>query len=144
MIFTRELSIERPRRRVLELMMDPANTPQWQSGIQRIEPLSSPGDVPGARSRVVLAVHGIRLDMIETVVRRSPPDLFVSAFESRGVKNLVTNRFLEEGPARTRWVMENSFEFPVLMSPLVGLIRDVMSRQTLEAMQRFKRFAESD
>jgi uncharacterized protein YndB with AHSA1/START domain len=142
MRFSSEVVINRPRGRVLELMTNPENTPQWQPGIQSIKLLSGEEDRVGARSRVVFETHGIRLEMIETIVERNPPDGFVSTFEARGVKNLVANRFYEEGPGKTRWVMDNSFEFSGLMSFAAVFIHDLLAKQTLESMKRFKTFAE--
>jgi carbon monoxide dehydrogenase subunit G len=142
MRFTSEVIIDRPRQRVIELMTDPAHMSQWQPGIQSIEFLSGVKDQVGARSRVVFEMHGIRLEMIETVVRRNPPELFASAFEARGVKNSVENRFYEDGPAKTRWVMDNSFGFSGLMSVVGGFIQDILSKQIRESMYRFKVFAE--
>jgi uncharacterized protein YndB with AHSA1/START domain len=142
MKFAAEIVIDRPRERVIALMADSTHTAQWQPGIQSITPLSADRDAVGARSRVILAMHGIRLEMIETVVRRNPPDEFVSRFEARGVTNLVTNRFYEEAPGRTRWVMENAFEFNGLMAIARPFMRDVVAKQTVESMQRFKIFAE--
>ena len=84
MRFAAEVTINRSRERVIELMADPANTAQWQPGIQSITPLSHDRDAAGAKSRVIVATHGIRLEMIETVVRRNPPDEFVSRFRGAG------------------------------------------------------------
>jgi hypothetical protein len=142
MRFAAEIVIDRPRVLVIELMADPTHTAQWQPGIQSITPLSAERDAVGARTRVIMATHGIRLEMIETVIRRKPPDEFVSRFEARGVRNQVTNRFYEDAPGRTRWVMENDFEFTGLMAIAQPFVRDVVARQTVESMRRFKVFAE--
>ncbi len=142
MKFVAEVIINRPRERVIQLMADPANMPQWQPGIQSITPLNADRDAVGAKSRVIFATHGIHLEMIETVIRRNPPDEFISSFEARGVKNLVSNRFYPEGPGQTRWVMENSFEFSGFMAVARPFIGEILARQTRESMQRFKMFAE--
>lgn len=138
------ITINRPRERVVELITNPDNTPKWQSGVKSIQLLSGEKDQVGAKSRVVFEFNGFRLEIVETVVKRSPPDLFSSAFEARGVKNTVINRFYEVEPDKTRWVMKNEFHFGVLMSVVGVLIRDVISKQTVESMRRFKLFAEKD
>jgi uncharacterized membrane protein len=142
MKFTSQVAIDRPRQRVLELMTDTNNIPQWQQGVRSIELLSGSRDQVGARSRVVFEMRGVRLEMIETVVQYRPPDLFASTFEARGVKNLVENRFYEDEAGRTRWVMDNTFEFKGMMSVLAVFIHDYMTKQTLASMSRFKMFAE--
>ena len=144
MKITSEITIDQPRSRVVELITNPDNTPKWQSGIQSIELLSGAKDQVGARSRVVVELNGFRLELIETVVQRRPPDLYASAFEARGVKNTVVNRFYEAGPEQTRWVMENTFQFGVLMAVVGVFIRDLIAKQTVELMRRFKSFAEKD
>lgn len=142
MKFTSQVAIDRPRKRVLELMTDTNNISHWQQGVRSIELLSGSRDQVGARSRVVFEMRGVRLEMIETVVQHRPPDLFASTFVARGVKNLVENRFYEDQAGRTRWVMDNTFEFSGMMSVLAVLIHDYVTKQTLESMSRFKMFAE--
>lgn len=143
MRFTSKVVVARPRQRVLELLMDPQQLPKWQPGIKSVTLLSGEKDQPGARSRVVVETRGIRMELVETVVKRNSPDEFSSTFEARGVKNLVQNRFYEDGPAQTRWVMENTFEFKGLMSIVGTFIHDAIAKETLESMNRFKSFAES-
>ena len=142
MKFTSQVAIDRPRQRVLELLLDTNNISQWQQGIRSFELLSGSRDQVGARSRVVFEMRGVRLEMIETVIQYRPPDLFASTFEARGVKNLVENRFYEDGAGRTRWVMDNTLEFKGMMSVLGVFIHDTVTKQTLESMSRFKMFAE--
>jgi uncharacterized membrane protein len=142
MKFTSQVAIDRPRQRVLELMTDTNNISQWQQGVRSIELLSGTRGQVGARSRVVFEMRGVRLEMIETVVQYRPPDLFASTFEARGVKNLVENRFYEDGAGRTRWVMDNTLEFKGMMSVLGVFIHDTVTKQTLASMSRFKMFAE--
>jgi uncharacterized membrane protein len=142
MKFTSQVAIDRPRQRVLELMTDTNNLAQWQQGVRSIELLSGSRDQVGARSRVVFEMRGVRLEMIETVVQYRPPDLFASTFEARGVKNLVENRFYEDGVGRTRWMMDYTFEFKGMMSVLSVFIHDTMTKQTLASMSHFKMFAE--
>ena len=142
MNFTTQITINRPRQRVVELIRNPDNIAQWQPGVQSVELIYGERDQIGARSRVVVDMKGVRLEMIETVVKHSPPDLFASAFEARGVRNLVENRFIEEDSDKTRWVMTNAFRFTGLMSLLGLFLDDVVPKQTFESMNRFKIFAE--
>ena len=37
--------------------------------------------------------NGLHLEATETTIKHSPPDLFASTFEARGVRNTVENRF---------------------------------------------------
>jgi hypothetical protein len=127
---------------VLELIRNPDNIAQWQPDVQSVELLVGERDQIGAKSRVVFEMRGFRLEMVETIVEHSPPDLFSSVYEARGVRNRVENRFFEDGPEQTRWVMANSFKFSGLMSFVEIFLRDVVPSQNLESMNRFKSFAE--
>ena len=46
MNFTTQVVIDLPRLRVIELVSDPGNLPQWQTGIKSVELIA------GARNRV--------------------------------------------------------------------------------------------
>ena len=81
--------------------------------------------------------------MVETIVAFAPPDMVRCAcYEAKGVQNLVENRFFADGPAKTRWVLSNSFTFSGLMSFVSPFVQDSVPQQNRDAMQRFKAFAE--
>ena len=56
--------------------------------------------------------------------------------------NWISNRFVEEGPHRTRWISETRFELSGLMRILAVFMRSGLRRQTLQLRQNFKGFAE--
>jgi uncharacterized membrane protein len=141
--YSSELDIELPRQRVIELFDDPENLPKWQPGLESFELVDGVAGQPGARSRLVYDMYGRRVEMFETIVRRNLPDEFSATFEGEGVKNWISNRFYEDGPDRTRWVMENEFKFSGIMALMSVFMRGAFSRQTLEDMARFKEYAES-
>lgn len=142
MKITSEITIARPRARVIELITDPRNTPEWQPGIKRIELLSGIQDEVGARSRVIFEFSGMQIEVVETVVQRQVPDLIASSFEARGVKNTVVNRFYDMGAGQTRWVMDNTLQFGGAMALVGVFVRGVIAKQTTQSMERFKLFAE--
>jgi uncharacterized membrane protein len=142
MNFTTQVVIQLPRPRVIELVSDPGNLPQWQPGIMSVELIEGERNTVGARSRVEFDFRGFRLEMIETITAYSPPDMFAARYEARGVRNAVENRFFADGPAKTRWVLSNNFSFSGLMSFVSPFVRDSVPQQNRDAMQRFKAFAE--
>ncbi|MCB0232507.1 MAG: SRPBCC family protein [Anaerolineae bacterium] len=144
MKFSSEITINRPRQQVVALITDSGNTAKWQPGVKSIELLSGEKDQLGARSRVMFEFNGLQLEVIETVIERSPPERFASSFETRGVRNTVVNRFYETAPGQTRWIMDNAFDFNRAMSVVAFLIRSVISKQTAQSMKQFKAFAESN
>jgi uncharacterized protein YndB with AHSA1/START domain len=139
---TAEVIIDRPRERVLELIMDPANFAKWQPGIKAFQLLSGQQGQPGARAKVVIDMHGVKLEMIETIVERKLPDVYTLRYEGKGVKNLVENRFYAEGPNRTRWTATSTLEFSLVTAVASGFIRDMVVKQNHESMRQFKAFAE--
>lgn len=142
MNFTAQIVIDRPRARVVELIRNPETLAQWQPGWQYGPLLAGKLDQVGARRRVMIELKGFHLDMIETIVASSPPDLFSSVYTARGVQNRVENRFYADNPDATRWVMSNAFQFTGLMAVVGTFVGNFVPKQTVEAMQRFKQFAE--
>ena len=64
------------------------------------------------------------------------------SYDGKGVKNVVENRFYEDGPGQTRWVMTNTLDFSPLMAMVAPIITDLVTKQNRESMQRFKAWAE--
>ena len=138
-----EITIDLPRQRVIKLFDDPDNLSKWQPGLQSFEHISGEAGRSGAQSRLVYDEKGRRIEMVETITRRDLPDEFSGTYETKGVKNWVVNRFYENGPEKTRWVLESEFKFSGLMVLMVLVMRGAFPKQTLEFMQNFKVFAEN-
>ena len=145
MKYTREIVIELPRDRVIELFDDADNLSKWQEGLQSFEHVSGEPGQPGATSRLIYEHRGRHVEMIETVTRRDLPDEFTCTYETEGVWNLMNNRFSEEGPDRTRWIAETEFRCSALKMRLMFIfMRFLFTRQTLKGLRDFKTFAESE
>ena len=138
-----EIIINRPRQRVLDLIMDPANFPKWQFGVKTFQLLSGQQGQPGARAKVVIETHSVKLEMTETIVARQLPDLYSLRYEGKGVKNFVENRFYEDGPDRTRWTMTNTLEVGLMMAVAGPFINEIIGKQNHDSMKAFKNFAEN-
>ena len=141
MNFTAQIVIDRPRERVVELIRNPEHLAQWQPGWQ-YGPCWPANWIRSARGGVFVELSGLRLEMIETIVASSPPDLFTSVYTARGVQNRVENRFFADNPDATRWVMSNAFQFTGLMVVVGTFVGDFVPKQTVESMRRFKLVAE--
>lgn len=139
---TAEVIINQPRERVIDLIMAPGNFAKWQPGVKSFELLSGQQGYPGARAKVVIDMHGFKLEMTETIVERKMPDSYTLRYDGKGVKNVVENRFYEAGPGRTRWVMTNTLDVSPLMAMAAPMIKDLVTKQNGESMQRFKAWAE--
>lgn len=141
---THETVINRSRQRVLDLIMDPANFPKWQPGVKTFRLLSGEQGQPGARAKVVIETHGVKLEMTETIVERRLPDVYALRYEGKGVKNLVENRFYEDGPDRTRWVLTNTVDVGLMIAVAAPMINEIITKQNRDSMQAFKAFAEKN
>jgi hypothetical protein len=139
-----ELIIDLPRERVIELFDDPANLPKWQKSLRSFEHISGEPGQPGAKSRLIYDIDGRDIEMTETIINRSPPDEFSGLFEAEGVWNSLNNHFYEDGPGKTRWVLDSEFKFSGLMRIMSLFMKGSFSMQTADFMNDFKKFAEAE
>jgi hypothetical protein len=135
--------IELPRETVVELFDNSANLPCWQRGLQSHQLVSGQAGQTGARSRLVFQMGKRRIEMLETITRRSLPDAFDGTYEAPGVFNIVCNRFISLSPSQTRWESDNEFRFSGLFMRIIGLVmRGAFPKQSQQYLQDFKAFAE--
>jgi carbon monoxide dehydrogenase subunit G len=139
---THEIVIDLPRKHVIELIMEPSNFAKWQPGVKTFQLLSGQQGQPGAKARVVIESHGMKFDMVEIIIERRLPDLYALRYEGKGVRNIVENRFYEEGPSRTRWVMTNILDVGLMMKMAAPVINEIVGKQNHDSMKAFKAFAE--
>ena len=145
MKYTREVVIDLPRDRVIELFDDADNLPKWQEGLQKFEHVSGEPGQPGAKSRLVYDHRGRHIEMIETITERNLPDEFSGTYETERVWNLMKNRFEEDGPDRTRWIAESEFRCSGLkMKLMTFFLRPMFTSTTLKSLRDFKAFAEGE
>jgi len=69
---------------------------------------------------------------------------FSGIYETKGVKNIAINRFINEGIDKTSWVAEHVFQFNGIMKLMGILMRSAFPKQTKKYMISFKNFAEED
>lgn len=136
-----EITIDLPREKVIELFDSTENLYKWQPTLQNFEHVSGTPGQPGAKSRLVYLERGRNMEMIETITSRNLPDEFSGTYETKGVKNWLTNHFYAEN-GKTRWVMETEFKFSGFMKLMAIFMRGAFPKQTLSSMNSFKEFAE--
>ncbi|MFM7831519.1 MAG: SRPBCC family protein [Planctomycetaceae bacterium] len=143
MKYSVSIVIELPRETVVELFDNSANLPCWQRGLQSHQLVSGQAGQTGARSRLVFQMGKRRIEMLETITRRSLPDAFDGTYEAPGVFNIVCNRFISLSPSQTRWESDNEFRFSGLFMRIIGLVmRGSFPKQSQQYLQDFKAFAE--
>ena len=145
MKYTREVVIDLPRDRVIELFDNPDNLPKWQEGLQSFEHVSGEPGQPGAKSRLVYDHRGRHIEMIETITERNLPGEFSGTYETDGVWNGMKNWFVEDAPDRTRWIAESEFRCSGLKMKLMTIfLRPMFTSTTMKSLRDFKAFAEGE
>lgn len=146
MMYTVEIEIDLPRDRVVELFDDPENLFKWQRKLLRFEHISGEPGQPGAKSALYYpspSRNKAEMRLVETIIDRDLPTRFDATYETRGVHNVVRNRFLELEGGRTKWESENEFRFSGLMKLVGFFMRSAFPKQSLKYMQDFRNFAEN-
>lgn len=143
MKFHIEIIVDISFAKLLELFENPDNLKKWQPNVVKFTPLTGKIGQPGATSEIRYNMVVKEIVMKETILKRNIPDEFVLQYESDGVKNTVTNNFKEIAPNKTRWIMENNFEFGGIMKFAALAMKGIFRKQTELTMERFKKFAES-
>ena len=144
MRYEHKLDIKAPREHVIKLFEDPQNLKEWQPELLSIETLcGTPGEL-GAKSKH-LTMQGKQIQEItETITVKRPPDHYSATYETGSVWNLVENRFYQIEPTKTRWKVISEFNSSNILTKIVTVFMlAAYKKQTREAMDRFKEFAES-
>lgn len=142
MKFHIELVVDIPFARLIELFEDPNNLKKWQPNVISFKHLTGEIGQPGATSRIRYNLVVKTIDIKETILKRNLPEEFVLRHETEGVANIISNNFKEIAPNKTRWIMENNFQFSGLKKFAALALKGVFKKQTELTMERFKKFAE--
>lgn len=140
--YTVDIDIDLPRDKVVELMDSPESLPKWLRGLELFEPIAGePGQV-GSTSKFVVKSGSRSIEMVETITKRDLPDEFNCTYDTKGVHNIVNNRFVEKGPNQTQWISENEFQLGGFMKIIGFFFKGAFPKQSLAHMKDFKAFAE--
>lgn len=141
--YTVSVEVDLPRERFLELYLDPANLPRWQTGLQSIEPLGGEPGHEGAQTKLVFQNGKRRIELVETITKRALPDEIHGLYEWAGGQNTLVNRFMAIGPATTRWESTCAYDLTHVMLKVMGAVAPGMfRRQNQKFLDNFKAFAE--
>lgn len=143
MKYTAEIEIKKPIDEVIALFDDPDNMSKWMEGLQSFEPISgTPGQV-GAKSRLVFKMGKREIEMVETVTARNLPDELSVTYETKGIFNIVKNRFEKLSENKTMYLTENEFQFMGFMKIIGFLMPGSFKKQSMKYLRDFKKFAEN-
>lgn len=142
MKFHIEIIVDISFAKLIELFENPENLKKWQPNVISFKHKSGTLGQPGAISEIRYNAVVKELVIKETILKRNLPEEFVLQHETDGTKNTITNNFKEIAPNKTRWIMENNFEFGGIMKLAALAMKGVFRKQTELTMERFKAFAE--
>lgn len=142
MMYTTEIEIEKPIDMVIALFDNPDHMGKWMEGLESFTPLSGTPGMPGAKSLLKFKMGKRDIEMIETITVRNLPDEFSGTYETKGVYNLVKNKFIKVSENKTKYISEHEFRCHGFMKILAFLMPGMFKKQSMKYMQAFKHFVE--
>lgn len=142
MKYTVDIIIDLPRPKVVQLFDNSENMHKWQPDLVSFDHISGEPGQSGAKSKLHYKMGKREIEMIETITENDLPSSMSSTYETKGVFNIISNRFEEISEKQTRWVSENEFQFSGFMKLMGIFMKSAFPKQTLKFMQQFKTFAE--
>ena len=130
MQYTVSLEIDKPRDEVA-------------AEVEEEELLEGEEGKPGAKTKLIFLWGKRRMENVETITVREPPELFETTYDAKGVHNIVRIRLTELGPEKTRLDAENEFVFSGFMKVMAFLMKGAFPKQTRQIMNDFKALAET-
>ncbi len=142
MKYTTEITIDLPRDEFIKKLDNPENMKHWQRGLVSYEHLSENPGMEGAQMALKYKMGKREFEMVETIIKRNPPEEFHTTYDTKGVHNIQKNYFKEED-FKTRWISESEFQFSGFgMKVMAFLMPGAFKKQSMKYLQDFKAFAE--
>ena len=145
MKFTCSITINLPRKQVVELWQNPENLKYWQDGFIDFKHLEGEAGQLGAVSRMRYKIRNRDLELIETIQHMNLPDEMIGLYESKPTTNIMRNTFTMVNDHITRWDAEinytemNGFVVKVMARFFPGMFK----KQAQKWFDQFKEFAEN-
>ncbi len=144
MKFQTNITIEAPRERVIELLDNAENMKHWQKGLVSYELLGGDPGREGAKMKLNYKFGKRDMEMVETIVKYDFPEFFDATYETKGVCNLVKNRFTEDANGHTVWHSDCEFKFSGFMRIMSWFMPTSMfKKQSCLFLEDFKAFVEN-
>ena len=144
MKYTKEIIINLPLNKVIELFDSFDNLKKWQPGLINIQHISGEPGQAEAKTQLLYKMGKREIEMIETIVKRDLPKEFSATYEAKNVWNMVVNNFEELEQGKTKWITINEFKCKGFMAIMCALMPGAFKKQTYQHMKTFKEFAEKE
>lgn len=144
MKYTSEITINLPRKRVIELYDSKENLYKWQSELQSFEHKSGKKGEVGAQSELHYKMGKRDVQMIETITKNNLPEEFHGTYDAGNVFNIQRNFFQEINENQTKWISESEFQFKGIGKLIFPLMKGSFKKQSYKFLESFKKFAEGE
>lgn len=141
--FTEEITINKPRNEVMELITAIEHYPKWQPDLVEYNTFKGIPLEPGAKTRLVYSEgRNDNIKLVETVVENNLPRNIKFKHSTEGVISFHNHIFSEKEDS-TIYRMECDYAFDGLMKVLSIFTAGHFKKQIRKFMESFKIFAES-
>ncbi len=144
MKYTTEIIINKPREEVIKKMDNVDNMKHWQHGLVSIEHISGTPREFGSKMKLNYKFGKRKMELIETITKRSFPIEFHATYNSKGIHNIQENFFQTTEENHTKWTSKNEF-IPTnfMMNFMILVMPRTFKKQSLKYMTDFKNFVEN-
>ena len=142
MKFTVDIDILASREKVIQIYMDRKHFNDWRfTAVDEKVLAGEPGRV-GASIQLTRKIGNQVETVIETLESNSLPDDLTYTISAPQLWQRSRNSFIQSAPNKTTWIMENDFKCAGIHKVISLLAPGRFRKQSLQEMQRFKRFCE--
>lgn len=142
MKYRQEITINKPRKEVVEKFSDPKNMKYWQQGFISMQQINGQLGEEGSQNLLKYKMGKREIEMTETILKNNLPDEFSATYEAKGVYNYQVNRFTPTLEKSTLWITDNEFIFSGFMKLFGWFMPGTFKKQTRKYMEDFKAFVE--
>ncbi|MAP79628.1 MAG: hypothetical protein CL526_00940 [Aequorivita sp.] len=143
MKYSLSIVIDKPVDEVVKLFDSVENMKKWMKGLESFEPISGTPGEEGAKSRLKFKMGKREIEMIETITVKNLPKEFSGTYDAKGVHNIVKNYFEPLPNSKTKYSTDQEFQFKGFMKIMGFLMPGAFKKQSMQYLQDFKTFAES-
>ncbi|WP_026933788.1 SRPBCC family protein [Christiangramia echinicola] len=142
MKYIQEITINKPRKEVVEKYSNPDNMKHWQRGFVFMKPINGKTGEEGSQNLLKYDMGKREIEMTETIIKNNLPDEYSATYEAKGVYNYQINKFSPTMEKNTLWVTDNKFKFSGFMKLFGWFMPGAFKKQSRKYMEDFKAFVE--
>lgn len=142
MKYSTTVQINKSLEEVVTLFDNPNNYEKWMEGLLSMELIEGKVGEENAKTRFHFKMGKRDMNMLETVLKRDLPKLYITSYESGPVYNVVENHFKAINNDTTEYTTVHEFQFKGFMKLMGWLMPGAFKKQSLKYLNDFKKFVE--